>query len=50
MFKLATPVLRVSGSAAAGEFYCGKLGFRIDSAYRVIEARPDPCHFTRHDG
>ncbi len=46
MFKLAIPVLHVRSSAAAEEFYCGKLGFRIESAYRVDEARPDPCYMV----
>ena len=44
MFKLAIPVLHVSNSAAAEEFYCKHLGFRREFAYRIDEARPDPCY------
>ena len=44
MFKLAIPVLRVSSSAAAEDFYCNRLGFRRHFAYRVDEAKPDPCY------
>lgn len=44
MFKLAIPVLHVSNAAAAEEFYCGRLGFRRNFAYRVDEARTDPCY------
>ena len=44
MFKLAIPVLHVSSAAAAEEFYCGRLGFRRDFAYRVDDARADPCY------
>jgi uncharacterized glyoxalase superfamily protein PhnB len=44
MFKLAIPVLHVSSSAAAEEFYCNRLGFREKFAYRIDEPRPDPCY------
>lgn len=44
MFKLAIPVLHVSSSAAAEDFYCRQLGFSRRFAYRVDEARPDPCY------
>ncbi len=44
MFKSAIPVLRVSSAAAAESFYCGLLGFERRSAYRVDDARPDPCY------
>jgi catechol 2,3-dioxygenase-like lactoylglutathione lyase family enzyme len=44
MFRLAIRVLHVSSSAAAEEFYCGRLGFRRQFAYRVDEAKPDPCY------
>jgi catechol 2,3-dioxygenase-like lactoylglutathione lyase family enzyme len=46
VFKLAVPVLHVGSSAAAEEFYCGKLGFRVESAYRFDDARPDPCYMV----
>ena len=38
-----TPVLGVSDSRAAEEFYCGKLGFELQFAYRPQET-DDPCH------
>lgn len=44
MFKLAIPVLHVSNSAAAEDFYCNRLGFRRHFAYRVDETKPDPCY------
>jgi catechol 2,3-dioxygenase-like lactoylglutathione lyase family enzyme len=44
VFKLAIPVLHVSDSAAAEEFYCNRLGFRREFAYRPHEDRPDPCY------
>jgi catechol 2,3-dioxygenase-like lactoylglutathione lyase family enzyme len=28
----------------AEEFYCSRLGFRREFAYRPNEARPDPCY------
>ncbi len=49
MFKRAIPVLHVSSSAKAEDFYCTRLGFRLDFACRFDDARPDPCYmgFTR---
>ena len=44
MLKYAIPVLHVSDSAAAEEFYCCRLGFRRDFAYRVDDARANPCY------
>jgi catechol 2,3-dioxygenase-like lactoylglutathione lyase family enzyme len=44
VLKLAIPVLHVSSAAAAEEFYCGRLGFRRDFAYRIDDARTDPCY------
>ena len=44
MFKQAIPVLHVSSSANAEAFYCRQLGFRKQFAYRVDEARQDPCY------
>jgi catechol 2,3-dioxygenase-like lactoylglutathione lyase family enzyme len=44
VFKSAIPVLHVRRAAAAEEFYCGRLGFRRQFAYRFDEARPDPCY------
>lgn len=33
----------MSSAAAAEEFYCNRLGFRRIFAYRLDEAREDPC-------
>ena len=44
MFKFAIPLLHVSSSAAAQNFYCQKLGFRLEFAHRGDEAKPDPCY------
>jgi uncharacterized glyoxalase superfamily protein PhnB len=51
VFKLAIPVLHVSSSVEAEEFYCRSLGFSRHFAYRFDEAKPDPCYmgFTRDD-
>ena len=43
MIKLAIPLVHVSDSAAAQDFYCNRLGFRREFAYRVDDAKPDPC-------
>jgi catechol 2,3-dioxygenase-like lactoylglutathione lyase family enzyme len=43
LFKLAIPVLHVSSSAVAEEFYCNQLGFRREFANRS-ETNPDPCY------
>jgi uncharacterized glyoxalase superfamily protein PhnB len=40
----AIPVLHVRHAAAAEEFYCGRLGFRRQFAYRSDDARTDPCY------
>jgi uncharacterized glyoxalase superfamily protein PhnB len=44
LFKLAIPVLHVSSSVAAEAFYCQRLGFRREFAYRVDVNKPDPCY------
>lgn len=44
MYKLSIPVLQVSSAAGAEAYYCGKLGFARRFAYRVDEARDDPCY------
>ena len=44
MFKHAIPVLHVSDSVAAMEFYCGRLGFQARFAYRPDPANPNPCY------
>jgi len=43
MIKLAIPLLHVSDAARAEDFYCRRLGFRREFAYRPDPARPDPC-------
>jgi catechol 2,3-dioxygenase-like lactoylglutathione lyase family enzyme len=37
-------VLRVTSSVAAEEFYCKRLGFRREFAYRVDETKADPSY------
>lgn len=44
MINGVTPVLGVSDSRAAEEFYCGKLGFELQFAYRPFPDHDDPCH------
>jgi uncharacterized glyoxalase superfamily protein PhnB len=44
MLKCAIPVLHVNSSAAAEEFYCGRLAFKQQFAYRPDGTRPDPCY------
>jgi catechol 2,3-dioxygenase-like lactoylglutathione lyase family enzyme len=43
MLKIAIPVLHVSSSAAAEDFYCKSLGFHQDFAYRPFGG-VDPCY------
>jgi catechol 2,3-dioxygenase-like lactoylglutathione lyase family enzyme len=44
MLKYAIAVLHVSLSAEAEEFYCRKLGFQREFAYRLDDQRHDPCY------
>ena len=44
MFKEAVPILGVSSSVAAEEFYCGKLGFGRVYAWRPHPTKQDPCY------
>jgi uncharacterized glyoxalase superfamily protein PhnB len=46
LIKSAIPVLHVSNSVAAENFYCDKLGFRLQFAMRPIEGKPDPCYMA----
>lgn len=46
LIRAAIPVLHVSSSAAAEEFYCGGLGFQKQFAYRVDESKPDPGYMS----
>ena len=43
MFTAAIPVLHVSSSTAAEQFYCEHLGFKQDFAYRPFGGL-DPCY------
>jgi len=50
MFKLAIPVLHVSSSVAAERFYCDRLGFNQEFAYRPFGGL-DPCYMgLKRDG
>jgi uncharacterized glyoxalase superfamily protein PhnB len=44
VLEVAIPLLHVSRSADAEDFYCNRLGFRREFAYRVDETREDPCY------
>ena len=44
MFKLAIPLLHVSDSTAAEDFYCNRLGFRREFTHRLNDENPDPCY------
>jgi uncharacterized glyoxalase superfamily protein PhnB len=43
MFQIAIPVIQVRDAVAAEEFYCHRLGFALQSAYRPDESKKDPC-------
>jgi uncharacterized glyoxalase superfamily protein PhnB len=44
LFKLAIPLLHVTDSTAAEDFYCNRLGFRREFAHRLNDENPDPCY------
>jgi len=44
MLKLAIPLLHVSNSTAAEDFYCGRLGFHREFAHRPEGGESDPCY------
>lgn len=46
MFQSTIPILQVSSSAAAEEFYCKGLGFTLLSSYRPDNSKADPCYMT----
>lgn len=46
MFETAIPVIRVSASVAAEEFYCKRLGFALLSSWRPDETKEDPRYMT----
>ena len=46
MFQTAIPVIQVSSSVAAQEFYCSGLGFTLLSSWRPDESKDDPRYMT----
>jgi len=44
MLQIALPVLHVTSSKAAEDFYCGLLGFQKEFEYRIDETKADPCY------
>jgi uncharacterized glyoxalase superfamily protein PhnB len=46
MFQTAIPVIRVSASSAAEEFYCNALGFTLLSSWRPDETKDEPRYMT----
>lgn len=46
MLKAAIPVIHVSDSAKAEEFYCRGLGFNLLTSWRPNETHRDPCYMT----
>lgn len=44
MLKSAIPVLHVSSSIAARDFYCTQLGFTLQFANRPDPSKADPCY------
>jgi catechol 2,3-dioxygenase-like lactoylglutathione lyase family enzyme len=44
MFRRAIPVLHVTSSTVAEQYFCGGLGFKRRFAYRPDEPKPDPCY------
>lgn len=46
MLKTAIPVIHVSNSVQAEEFYCAGLGFRVVGCWRPSGVTEDPCYLT----
>src|SRR5690349_25150901 len=44
MIKSAIPVIAVSDSVRAEDYYCRVLGFQKMFAYRPDTSKPDPCY------
>ena len=44
MIKIAIPLLHVSDSVSAEEFYCNQLGFKKTFVYRPFDGS-EPCYF-----
>lgn len=51
MIKLAIPLLHISKTATAEEFYCRRLGFNREFVHRADPAKPDPAYMgVQRDG
>jgi uncharacterized glyoxalase superfamily protein PhnB len=46
VFQAAIPVIQVSRSVAAEEFYCNGLGFTVLASWRPDETKDDPRYMT----
>jgi uncharacterized glyoxalase superfamily protein PhnB len=46
VLKTAIPVIHISDSVKAEEFYCKRLGFGLLSSWRPDETRKDPCYMA----
>ena len=46
MMISAVPVIAVSNSAIAEDYYCRVLGFEKKSAYRPDPSKNDPCYLA----
>jgi uncharacterized glyoxalase superfamily protein PhnB len=44
LLRHAVPLLHVSDSAAATDFYTRQLGFQLEFAHRADDAKADPCY------
>ena len=44
MFRAAIPLVHVSSSRRAEDFYCHRLGFRREFVHRFDDSREDPCY------
>jgi uncharacterized glyoxalase superfamily protein PhnB len=44
VFRAITPVFHVADADKAEEFYCRGLGFTLEFAHRLDEARRNPCY------
>jgi uncharacterized glyoxalase superfamily protein PhnB len=44
MIKFAVPLLHVSVAKTAIDFYCSRLGFRLEFAHGVDDVHSDPCY------
>ena len=44
MIRRAVPLLHVSNASVAVEFYCTRLGFRLEFSHRPEGVEADPCY------